>query len=148
MPGPLVWCGWMRLQDNASLFDLTLLSFLQLTQCAQPLQVLRQRQLSNPAQPGNPGLGLGPGGGGGGNSLYGAGAPISSSSSWPTNPIHIKQEIQIPQVHSHAHKVQVVTVTWTTMVHQEMYDNRNPGISAPLASRILWSARWCRPDMS
>ena len=98
VPGPLVWCGWMRLQDNASLFDLTLLSFLQLTQCAQPLQVLRQRQLSNPAQPGNPGLGLGPGGGGGGNSLYGAGAPISSSSSWPTNPIHIKQEIQIPQV--------------------------------------------------
>merc|ERR1719336_3857202 len=73
---------------------------LQLTQCAQPLQVLRQRQLSNPAQPGNPGLGLGPGGGGGGNSLYGAGAPISSSSSWPTNPIHIKQEIQIPQVSS------------------------------------------------
>merc|ERR1719410_1830865 len=71
-----------------------------LTQCAQPLQVLRQRQLSNPAQPGNPGLGLGPGGGGGGNSLYGAGAPISSSSSWPTNPIHIKQEIQIPQVSS------------------------------------------------
>ena len=35
---------------------------------------------------------------------------------------------------SHA---QVVTVTYTTMVHQEMYDNRNPGISAPLASRIL-----------
>merc|ERR1719412_1034380 len=26
--------------------------------------------------------------------------PISSSSSWPTNPIHIKQEIQIPQVSS------------------------------------------------
>ena len=145
VPGPLVWCGWMRLQDNASLFDLTLLSFLQLTQCAQPLQVLRQRQLSNPAQPGNPGLGLGPGGGGGGNSLYGAGAPISSSSSWPTNPIHIKQEIQIPQVQSHA---QVVTVTCTTMVHQEMYDNRNPGISAPLASRILLCAPLCRPDMS
>merc|ERR550532_1203649 len=69
---------------------------LQLSQCPQPLQVLRQRQLSQQ------GL-LAPGQAGG---LYGASqpsAPISSSSStanWPANPIHIKQEIQIPQVSS------------------------------------------------
>ena len=46
----------------------------------QLFQVLRQRQLTV---------------GSGGNMLY----PITTSSSWPpTNPIHIKQEIQIPQV--------------------------------------------------
>merc|ERR1719410_263458 len=65
---------------------------------ARKLQVLRQRQLSNPGgqlQIGGPG----PGSGG---SLYssGSGNPITSSASWPTNPIHIKQEIQIPQVSS------------------------------------------------
>merc|ERR1711936_909467 len=69
---------------------------LQLTQCPQPLQVLRQRQLSNP------GGQLQIGGPGPGGSLYGSGSgnPITSSASWPTNPIHIKQEIQIPQVSS------------------------------------------------
>ena len=30
------------------------------------------------------------------NTIYGN--PITTSSSWPSNPIHIKQEIQIPQV--------------------------------------------------
>merc|ERR1719461_2655284 len=55
---------------------------------ARKLQVLRQRQLSNPGgqlQIGGPG----PGSGG---SLYGSGSgnPITSSASWPTNPIHIK----------------------------------------------------------
>ena len=68
---------------------------LQLTQCPQPLQVLRQRQLSNPG-------GIQLSGPSNGNSLYGSssgsGNPITSSASWPTNPIHIKQEIQIPQV--------------------------------------------------
>merc|ERR1719210_3182702 len=69
---------------------------LQLSQCPQPLQVLRQRQLSQQGL-----LAQGQGGG-----LYGANQsanPISTSSStanWPSNPIHIKQEIQIPQVSS------------------------------------------------
>merc|ERR1719210_1080930 len=63
---------------------------LQLTQCPQPLQVLRQRQLSAPG----PAAGLYGGGG------SGSGTPTPSSGSWPTNPIHIKQEIQIPQVSS------------------------------------------------
>ena len=68
--------------------------FSQLSQCPQPLQVLRQRQLSQQGL-----LAQGQGGG-----LYGANQsanPISTSSStanWPSNPIHIKQEIQIPQV--------------------------------------------------
>merc|ERR1719471_1327146 len=66
---------------------------LQLTQCPQPLQVLRQRQLSNPG-------GLQLGGPGPGQYGSGSGNPITSSASWPTNPIHIKQEIQIPQVSS------------------------------------------------
>merc|ERR1719422_2092422 len=70
---------------------------LQLTQCPQPLQVLRQRQLSNPG-------GIQLGGPSNGNSLYGSGSgsgnPITSSASWPSNPIQIKQEIQIPQVSS------------------------------------------------
>merc|ERR1719210_2237384 len=64
-----------------------------LTQCPQPLQVLRQRQLSNPG-------GLQIGGPGPGQYGSGSGNPITSSASWPTNPIHIKQEIQIPQVSS------------------------------------------------
>jgi len=68
---------------------------LQLTQCPQPLQVLRQRQLSNPVS-GAAGLNIGSGPA---SSLYGSGA-ATPSSSWPTNPIHIKQEIQIPQVSS------------------------------------------------
>ena len=59
--------------------------------------MLRQRQLSAPG-PGGPG-GLQLGGPGPGPSLYGSGSGApSSGSSWPTNPIHIKQEIQIPQV--------------------------------------------------
>jgi len=70
---------------------------LQLTQCPQPLQVLRQRQLSNPG-------GIQLGGPSNGNTLYGSGSgsgnPITSSASWPSNPIQIKQEIQIPQVSS------------------------------------------------
>ena len=78
------------------MFDHTLF-FSQLTShCPQPLQVLRQRQLSAPG-PGGPG-GLQLGGPGPGPSLYGSGSGAPSSSSWPTNPIHIKQEIQIPQV--------------------------------------------------
>jgi len=55
--------------------------------------VLRQRQLSQ--------QGLLPSGGG----VYGNNQPAnnispSSSTNWPSNPIHIKQEIQIPQVSS------------------------------------------------
>merc|ERR1719422_393316 len=53
---------------------------LQLTQCPQPLQVLRQRQLSNPG-------GLQIGGPGPGQYGSGSGNPITSSASWPTNPI-------------------------------------------------------------
>jgi hypothetical protein len=58
--------------------------YSQFSNCHAPLQVLRQRQLSH--------------GGGmvGSNTIYGN--PITTSSSWPSNPIHIKQEIQIPQV--------------------------------------------------
>ena len=79
------------------MFDHTFF-FSQLTShCPQPLQVLRQRQLSAPG-PGGPG-GLQLGGPGPGPGLYGSGSGApSSGSSWPTNPIHIKQEIQIPQV--------------------------------------------------
>lgn len=58
---------------------------LQFSNCHAPLQVLRQRQLSH-------------GGGMVSNTIYGN--PITTSSSWPSNPIHIKQEIQIPQVSS------------------------------------------------
>jgi len=76
---------------------------LQFSNCHAPLQVLRQRQLSQHGsvmgqQPGQPGQQQQVGGG---NTIYGS--PISSSSSWPglpSNPIHIKQEIQIPQVSS------------------------------------------------
>jgi len=68
---------------------------LQFSNCHAPLQVLRQRQLSHgPNQSPVPGGGmLSPG-----NNVYGN--PITTSSSWPSNPIHIKQEIQIPQVSS------------------------------------------------
>lgn len=64
--------------------------------CHAPLQVLRQRQISHgPNQSPVPGGGMltSPG-----NNVYGN--PITTSSSWPSNPIHIKQEIQIPQVSS------------------------------------------------
>jgi len=63
---------------------------LQFSNCNSPMQnmqVLRQRQLSHGG--GNPM---------GSNTIYGN--PITTSSSWPSNPIHIKQEIQIPQVSS------------------------------------------------
>merc|ERR1719189_322882 len=87
--------GPMYKRDRARKLQLT-------SHCPQPLQVLRQRQLSAPG-PGAPG-GLGLGGPGPGLYGSGSGAPISSGSgSWPglpTNPIHIKQEIQIPQVSS------------------------------------------------
>jgi len=68
------------------------------THIPAPMQVLRQRQLSHCPSPGaqhslSGGMLASPG-----NNMYGN--PISSSSSWPTNPIHIKQEIQIPQVSS------------------------------------------------
>merc|ERR1719244_640771 len=70
---------------------------LQFSNCHAPLQVLRQRQLSH-----GPGSNQSPVPGGmlpsPGNNIYGN--PISTSSSWPSNPIHIKQEIQIPQVSS------------------------------------------------
>lgn len=59
---------------------------LQFSNCHSPMQVLRQRQLSH-----------------GGNNMASNtiyGNPITTSSSWPSNPIHIKQEIQIPQVSS------------------------------------------------
>jgi len=58
---------------------------LQFSNCHAPLQVLRQRQLSHGPMIGS-------------NTIYGN--PITTSSSWPSNPIHIKQEIQIPQVSS------------------------------------------------
>merc|ERR1719245_820771 len=83
--------GPMYKRDRARKLQLT-------SHCPQPLQVLRQRQLSAPG-PGGPG-GLQLGGPGPGPSLYGSGSGAPSSSSWPTNPIHIKQEIQIPQVSS------------------------------------------------
>lgn len=84
--------GPMYKRDRARKLQLT-------SHCPQPLQVLRQRQLSAPG-PGGPG-GLQLGGPGPGPSLYGSGSGApSSGSSWPTNPIHIKQEIQIPQVSS------------------------------------------------
>jgi len=59
---------------------------LQFSNCHSPMQVLRQRQLSH----GGATMGS--------NTIYGN--PITTSSSWPSNPIHIKQEIQIPQVSS------------------------------------------------
>jgi len=66
--------------------------------CPPHLQVLRQRQLSH--VPSSVATSSIPGGmlASPGNNIYGN--PISTSSSWPTNPIHIKQEIQIPQVSS------------------------------------------------
>jgi len=70
---------------------------LQFSNCHAPLQVLRQRQLSHGHSP-NQGSVSGGMLGSPGNTIYGN--PISTSSSWPTNPIHIKQEIQIPQVSS------------------------------------------------
>jgi len=59
---------------------------LQFSNCHSPMQVLRQRQLSH----GGTNMAS--------NTIYGN--PITTSSSWPSNPIHIKQEIQIPQVSS------------------------------------------------
>merc|ERR1711970_526660 len=59
---------------------------LQFSNCHSPMQVLRQRQLSHAG----PNMAS--------NTIYGN--PITTSSSWPSNPIHIKQEIQIPQVSS------------------------------------------------
>ena len=101
---PLLVCfagvGGGRYNTRHCLFDHTLFYSQLTSHCPQPLQVLRQRQLSAPG-PGAPG-GLGLGGPGPGLYGSGSGAPISSGSgSWPglpTNPIHIKQEIQIPQV--------------------------------------------------
>merc|ERR1719410_2564628 len=67
---------------------------LQLSQCPQPLQVLRQRQLSQGLLP--------PQGGVYGNNQPANNiSPSSSTNNWPSNPtLHIKQEIQIPQVSS------------------------------------------------
>ena len=83
-------CGGQGWGGTATAWLITTSFILQLTQCPQPLQVLRQRQLSAPG----PAAGLYGGGG------SGSGTPTPSSGSWPTNPIHIKQEIQIPQVTS------------------------------------------------
>ena len=68
--------------------------FSQLSQCPQPLQVLRQRQLSQGLLP--------PQGGVYGNNQPANNiTPSSSTNNWPSNPtLHIKQEIQIPQVSS------------------------------------------------
>jgi len=65
-----------------------------LSQCPQPLQVLRQRQLSQGLLP--------PQGGVYGNNQPANNiSPSSSTNNWPSNPtLHIKQEIQIPQVSS------------------------------------------------
>merc|ERR1719189_3186773 len=85
--------GPMYKRDRARKLQLT-------SHCPQPLQVLRQRQLSAPG-PEPPGV-----------SGWAAPAPASMAPApappsplapapgLPTNPIHIKQEIQIPQVSS------------------------------------------------
>merc|ERR550532_3674297 len=65
-----------------------------LSQCPQPLQVLRQRQLSQGLLPPQ---GVGYGSGQPASNI----SPSSSTNNWPSNPtLHIKQEIQIPQVSS------------------------------------------------
>ena len=68
---------------------------------ARKLQVMRNRQAPLPVGIG--GVSLYPGGGSGGGSNSNSGTPASSNSNQSTmytSPLHIKQEIQIPQVTS------------------------------------------------
>ena len=90
-PSPLCWV-WASLTGTQIIKPHFFYS--QLSQCPQPLQVLRQRQLSQGLLPPQ---GVGYGSGQPASNI----SPSSSTNNWPSNPtLHIKQEIQIPQVSS------------------------------------------------